>query len=172
LAVLAINNEINKDEFFNYLESLFSHQVFLNCNDSFIELVHLCYDIEPIKFYKQIKSAIIEEKVPSDLIGLDYFESQIELVKKGEVIINPFGHYNFINDTVKEMSNWSCFNKDNQELLDEHDGADEHDEHHHHHDGCCGTAKPVIRDNAKVGRNDPCACGSGKKYKKCCIKFH
>lgn len=23
---------------------------------------------------------------------------------------------------------------------------------------------------AKVGRNDPCPCGSGKKYKKCCGK--
>jgi len=22
---------------------------------------------------------------------------------------------------------------------------------------------------AKVGRNDPCPCGSGKKYKKCCL---
>lgn len=22
----------------------------------------------------------------------------------------------------------------------------------------------------KVGRNDPCSCGSGKKYKQCCIK--
>ena len=27
---------------------------------------------------------------------------------------------------------------------------------------------PVRRDNPKVGRNDPCPCGSGKKYKKCC----
>lgn len=26
----------------------------------------------------------------------------------------------------------------------------------------------VVNDN-KVGRNDPCPCGSGKKYKKCCI---
>jgi preprotein translocase subunit SecA len=26
----------------------------------------------------------------------------------------------------------------------------------------------VIRSGAKVGRNDPCPCGSGKKYKKCC----
>ncbi|MBI3767905.1 MAG: preprotein translocase subunit SecA [Deltaproteobacteria bacterium] len=26
----------------------------------------------------------------------------------------------------------------------------------------------VRRDSAKVGRNDPCVCGSGKKYKKCC----
>ena len=28
--------------------------------------------------------------------------------------------------------------------------------------------EPVIRDEPKVGRNDPCPCGSGKKYKKCC----
>ncbi|MBZ4643952.1 MAG: secA [Deferribacteraceae bacterium] len=27
---------------------------------------------------------------------------------------------------------------------------------------------PVRRDTPKVGRNDPCPCGSGKKYKKCC----
>jgi preprotein translocase subunit SecA len=26
----------------------------------------------------------------------------------------------------------------------------------------------VVRGGAKVGRNDPCPCGSGKKYKKCC----
>jgi hypothetical protein len=27
----------------------------------------------------------------------------------------------------------------------------------------------IIRANPKVGRNDPCPCGSGKKYKKCCL---
>ena len=26
----------------------------------------------------------------------------------------------------------------------------------------------VVRSGDKVGRNDPCPCGSGKKYKKCC----
>ena len=31
-------------------------------------------------------------------------------------------------------------------------------------------AKPV-RSGPKVGRNDPCPCGSGKKYKQCCGKF-
>ncbi|MFN3455543.1 MAG: SEC-C metal-binding domain-containing protein [Pseudobdellovibrio sp.] len=24
------------------------------------------------------------------------------------------------------------------------------------------------REAPKIGRNEPCACGSGKKYKKCC----
>ena len=30
--------------------------------------------------------------------------------------------------------------------------------------------RPVVNKGAKVGRNDPCPCGSGKKYKNCCGK--
>jgi preprotein translocase subunit SecA len=29
------------------------------------------------------------------------------------------------------------------------------------------VVKTIRRDEPKVGRNDPCPCGSGKKYKKC-----
>jgi len=32
------------------------------------------------------------------------------------------------------------------------------------------TVKTIVRDKPKVGRNDPCPCGSGRKYKKCCGK--
>ena len=34
-------------------------------------------------------------------------------------------------------------------------------------DGTMSTNRTVVKKN-KVGRNDPCPCGSGKKYKKCC----
>jgi preprotein translocase subunit SecA len=30
------------------------------------------------------------------------------------------------------------------------------------------SKQKTIKKNKKVGRNDPCPCGSGKKYKKCC----
>ena len=30
-----------------------------------------------------------------------------------------------------------------------------------------GEATPFVRDGKKVGRNEPCPCGSGKKYKQC-----
>ena len=51
---------------------------------------------------------------------------------------------------------------------------------HHEHAYCktvngkwlyeVGDVKPmtVVREGKKIGRNDPCPCGSGKKYKKCC----
>ena len=33
-----------------------------------------------------------------------------------------------------------------------------------------GTLSKTVRKGNKVGRNDPCPCGSGKKYKHCCGK--
>lgn len=37
------------------------------------------------------------------------------------------------------------------------------------YDGSDETAKNApVRNENKVGRNDPCTCGSGNKYKKCC----
>lgn len=35
-------------------------------------------------------------------------------------------------------------------------------------DGRIIGPEPVRREEPKIGRNDPCPCGSGKKYKKCC----
>jgi hypothetical protein len=42
------------------------------------------------------------------------------------------------------------------------------------HDATCscghdhGAGRPIVKAGPDVGRNDPCPCGSGKKYKKCC----
>lgn len=36
------------------------------------------------------------------------------------------------------------------------------------HAHAAGDMKPVRREAPKVGRNEPCPCGSGKKYKQCC----
>ncbi len=49
----------------------------------------------------------------------------------------------YVRDTVEEMSRWACFNEPE-------------------------PPEPYIRALPKVGRNDPCPCGSGKKFKKCC----
>jgi len=43
-------------------------------------------------------------------------------------------------------------------------GHDHSHDHHHHHQE---TVQNPLRD---VGRNDPCPCGSGGKFKKCCLK--
>ncbi len=35
-------------------------------------------------------------------------------------------------------------------------------------EGRPGVQQPVTRTEPRVGRNDPCPCGSGRKYKRCC----
>lgn len=51
-----------------------------------------------------------------------------------------------ITDTAQELSGWACFKKEK-------------------------PSEPSISDilSWKAGRNDPCPCGSGKKFKKCCL---
>jgi preprotein translocase subunit SecA len=53
----------------------------------------------------------------------------------------------------------------------------DHDHHGHVHGPHCNDGhhhhSPVVtyqRSAPKVGRNDACPCGSGKKYKKCCLE--
>ncbi len=44
-------------------------------------------------------------------------------------------------------------------------GPDCNHDHHHHF----APVEQFRRAAPKVGRNDPCSCGSGKKHKKCCL---
>ncbi len=68
-----------------------------------------------------------------------------------------------INDTVAELQDWYTFKPQEEKQS----GG----ELRHHgriiHSHSKGT---LVNETPKVGRNDPCPCGSGKKYKKCCGK--
>ena len=68
----------------------------------------------------------------------------------------------YIDDAISEMEWWACFKSDNDEKPKKsNDSLD---------DMIDKMNKTVKQENPKkVGRNDPCPCGSGKKYKKCCI---
>lgn len=58
------------------------------------------------------------------------------------------------------VENWESYT-DDEKHEDDRDFNDEFDDYE--------EILP-IRTEPKIGRNDPCPCGSGKKYKKCCLK--
>ena len=66
----------------------------------------------------------------------------------------PFG------DTIEELSGWDEFSSDRE---DEPDDAWEHEPEFEL------PSVPITNPYRGVGRNDPCPCGSGKKFKKCCL---
>lgn len=87
-----------------------------------------------------------------------YRLEKIDLMRMGEFdhffdyLHNADQHYQYtrmITDAAKELSGWACFK--------EEQGG--------------GPPKPSISDilSWNVGRNAPCPCGSGKKFKKCCL---
>lgn len=69
-------------------------------------------------------------------------------------------HKGLIDDVVKEMHWWACFSprKESRPKLTEPFAA------------AAGRQDTWtgVRSAPKVGRNAPCPCGTGKKYKKCC----
>lgn len=77
--------------------------------------------------------------------------------------VYPFiEHYNYINDIVEIMEEWECFSYDEDEEFESSEQfiISEH---------MIKERRNGFSDKEKVGRNDLCFCGSGKKYKKCCM---
>ena len=68
--------------------------------------------------------------------------------------------------TVSEVANKShSKGQDTESEATAHGHVHGPDCDHDHHPP---AQAPIRREGAKVGRNDPCTCGSGKKFKKCC----
>ncbi len=75
-----------------------------------------------------------------------------------------------IDDTVEELKTWSSFTEKqspkpyNPVIEDENDHRDDQAEDWEE------NTTTIHNETPKIGRNEPCPCGSGKKYKKCCGK--
>jgi uncharacterized protein YchJ len=68
--------------------------------------------------------------------------------------LHPDGDLSLFGDTIAELSDWDCFQPKSQ-TRDKSLPSRLYD--------------PASNPFRKVGRNDPCPCGSGKKFKKCCL---
>ena len=71
--------------------------------------------------------------------------------------LNADGDLTLFGETVAEMSGWDAFQPK----------PPRHEASHLKISGAFGT--PHRDPLRNVGRNDPCPCGSGKKFKKCCL---
>jgi len=125
--------------------------------------------------------------IDSDLTGLiigDILDSNLHELKpiikilynKGYVSLGINGDYNEVEEHFKRNNQWRK-KKELQNIFDLYTevittwaGYTENKERNDdYHDAPYFPfdQQPAISD--KVGRNDPCPCGSGKKYKKCCL---
>jgi hypothetical protein len=61
-------------------------------------------------------------------------------------------------------------NLDDEDDEDDFDEEDESEEYEKYEDGNVSNPRRIAGNAVKIGRNAPCPCGSGLKYKRCCGK--
>ena len=127
---------------------------------------------------------LINPKIIHKEFPIDYFEGCLSYPKKGtptkryrDIIVQTAQsesgwYFSGVESTNEARGSWEEKNKkDEQENrlleaicvqheIDHLNGLTIHDREN--------KTKPMVSQK-KVGRNDPCPCGSGKKFKKCCI---
>ncbi len=121
-------------------------------------------ELGPAPLLEDIRGWFHEGLIDPSVTGLKWFEKKAAMPVAdclAEAAANENNRYT--RDALGEMATWFCYDlsEPNEPSSDTAYGWPPHDSY----DG--GT---VVRDRPKVGRNDPCPCGSGKKYKKCCGK--
>ena len=90
---------------------------------------------------------------------------------------------NIKHETIKYLSHVEVSSKDDVERMEQQRKRQETQHQYQHaqvanmggedaeEQNSTETSQPVVRSAPQVGRNSPCPCGSGKKYKQCCGKI-
>ena len=94
-------------------------------------------------------------------LGFEDFQRNLRwaIKRPGEPRHAESSQFTLFGNTVDELSRWDGFREDVRGggARDRHDGLDQMHDH------------PYRNQLRGVGRNDPCPCGSGKKFKNCCL---
>lgn len=102
--------------------------------------------------WKGLKIVSTKKGGPDDQVGVVEFVATYERNGKG------IDHHEISEFRKDKNGAWLFVDGEG------HEHAEGEDHNHHEHP----KVETVKRTAAKIGRNDPCTCGSGKKYKKCC----
>ena len=102
-----------------------------------------CEAIHAVELYEHIKTMFDDGLIDTHVVGKEFFE-KVTRLKTVESCLEELRNDDrkmFITDAIKTVKHWYCYQE-----------------------------KPKHKPDfgRKIGSNEPCPCGSGKKYKKCC----
>jgi hypothetical protein len=158
MAMLARAGQIPRDKTANFLRDCFS--VFQREKGNFVwngwQSAVALLGLE--EFVPQVKEAFEGEWIDPGWLEFRHFERDLldALERPGE-LAREFRRF---GDVIEEFSSWHGFT---QACLDERKRmrAEPLTDWR--------LSEPVINPLRNIGRNDPCPCGSGRKFKKCCL---
>ncbi|MEO8661963.1 MAG: DUF1186 domain-containing protein [Bryobacteraceae bacterium] len=156
LVTLVAARQKSRDEIMSYLARLFRGTLARRWSHVWDALVSRSSELCPAELIEDIEQAYEEGLVDPSYIRLEDVKSYLDIGENQALArLADDPHRRLVEDTVAEMAWWECFKDDRP-------------------GGVKGEAKASAAASSqkntmpKTGRNEPCPCGSGKKFKKCC----
>jgi hypothetical protein len=162
MAKLAVVGQFGRDEVMAYFLQLFLK---LEREPSALwdGLANACADLWPHEALYELNRAYKDGLVDPFSIDWEDIERALALGKDG-ALEETRRRELLIDDVAQEMGWMSGLRKRERFDKPENDFLD----YTPQPAGTGGGIMPIRRTTPKIGRNDPCTCGSGKKFKKCC----
>jgi hypothetical protein len=161
LVTLVAAGQRSRDEIVSYFAGLFRGKLARKWSHVWDTLISYSSDLYPEELLDDIERAYEEGLVDPGYIGFDDVKRDLAMGKErilARLADNP--HRRLIEDTVAEMGWWECFHAGRAKKM----AYPASDSKLH----LAAPSSQIKRTTPKTGRNEPCPCGSGKKYKKCC----
>jgi hypothetical protein len=149
-----------RDEVMTYFLHLF-HKLERKSGAQWDGLAHVCTDLWPKEAIEELGRAYENGLVDTGSIDWQDIKQALALGQQGAMQRARYRDP-LITDLARDMGWMQCFQKTKRE----YEKDPEEDLQEVMPDRYSAT--PIRRTAPKVGRNEPCPCGSGKKFKKCC----
>jgi hypothetical protein len=151
-------------EVIEYFRSLFHGRLQRTPSFAWNGLVCAVADLPAPELLEEVRQAYVEGLVDETVADLEGIERDMAAPK-------PWRRDRrfLITDAIAEMERWACFHPEDSWPMKLPKLETPVLPPPAPPPASYVAPKPLVRE-PKIGRNDPCPCGSGKKYKKCCGK--
>jgi hypothetical protein len=172
IAILTLRNGLRRAETMRFLEACYSALEGQDQSGNYVWVGWLSAiaALGATELKALVEQAFARGFVDPMAMNLQDFERELQrgIEKPGEPV-SPGDNFSPFGDTIAELSSWSAFAPESERDFDDDDyenelGVGDEDNLWHR------PYLPVRNPMKGVGRNDPCPCGSGKKFKKCCLE--
>lgn len=163
LTTVAVQGDASLDEHVQWLLTAAQQQRRDPGNPFWTMLADTQFDLAAPALMPAVRQAYADDLPDPVHIAVDEIEEQLQQ-PPGIVPAETRPEYDYMRDAAAAID-WLIQARNRPDEGD--DGFD--DRFDRSFDGSWLAPETYVRPGPKVGRNDPCPCGSGKKYKKCCL---
>jgi hypothetical protein len=162
--VLSVTGQMPREEVIDYFRQLFHGKLARTAAHVWIALAGAVGDMSAPELIPELRKAYGEGLIDPGFAELEDLERDAHLRFQKK---SPWQkeQLQLVDDAITEMEWWASFHREDEP----DDEGWEEDAEEELGDIWDQPTIPYVRCNPKIGRNDPCPCGSGKKYKKCCL---